>query len=324
MESTSLIPDTTPRIEPGLPKLAEQQSITLNFINESLAYNLKAKNMEKEITPLYIKPLKRDGWQIKFYIWAYGKEPRFKGYCPLFHAIWLGALLSPFIFFWKTCKKTWALLCDFWPESPEPPFFPDDDDFESLLNYGARAYEYSVHPYYIKLDQWVVNNPNYKEIWEEIKKEKKKKEDAKIVISLINAERRARLQEKMDKINHYASYFVKPILVTSAIFVGWGVWKLAIVLWNIFDFWAVMWVLGHLAIVVVSLIVFLGIIMSLIKVSNKIAEGEIKIGFLQKLGTATKEAFDFVIASVKMIYTKNCPIIEYSDSTDKIQKKNEN
>ena len=46
-----------------------------------------------------------------------------------------------------------------------------------------------------------------------------------------------------------------------------------------------------------------------------------KIGFFGKIGNALSSGAEFLVETIETIYTRECPLIEWTDETEPIQKR---
>lgn len=285
------------------------------------------------------KSVNINGWQCRIYRYTWGENPTFKGYCPLFWAVWLCIILFPFVFLGKIGEFMVSTLIEIikvnFPkkeiESNGEYKYPQPSDeqivylFEYFVENGTIEHYYSLNVYY-----WAKQNPNWQNLYNQaLLNVNKKKEEIKIA-----AVRREALNKKKEQIINFLSYFVKPVLLISTLVIGYFTYQFAYSFFTTLTWADVIDTIKYSALsvlfitgitVTIGLVVkFVSILSNLTKLTKSKTENlvvEEKTNyFVDKVLGTIMEISSLIIETIEMTYKKECPLVEYSDKSSPIEK----
>lgn len=280
------------------------------------------------------KTISRNHWMFRLHRYCWNFTPKYEGYCPLFWTSIFNISVLPLVVVGKVVEGGIKLLIDLVPERAKvapvvKQFSPDDEDIVSMFE-DPSWYEswnwFNTYSYKENLEYWVMDNPNWKELYPAAKEREKvrlaalqeqaarEEEQAKK-----NRLRKERLQAKMDKIVSLAQYFVKPALAASAIFAAYLVYQVVGWFISIFSFSVFCEVLMYLGIVALFVLGCYGLF-KLIKVGANLVKFEKEViqenknpGIFSKIGGFIGEALEFIENTIDIIYKKKCPLVILTD-----------
>ena len=297
------------------------------------------------------KKMSRNGWMARFYTWTFGAPPRFTGYCPLFWTIWICVILSPFVLIGKIFEFLIKLAITFFEpteadlkakrqqqeeeEKAERRRKPLDEEIVELYEFTQKYPDYELYSAAIHTDvrncaiQWAYETPNWKDFYPQAKANVDRGEAQEKAWE----ERRRVRKAQMDKIVHYLSFAVKPLLVLSAVFAGFFIYKFVAIVVGMITFGQVVfWAtcIGIAAVTVGALILgSLGIYKVGCIVSDKLdsrPEKPVKpkrtYFLFDRVLRGIVEGISFVFETIRMTYKKECPLIIWTnDETGPIEKR---
>jgi len=295
----------------------------------------------------YGKKVNKNGWQARLYRWAWNKEPKFKGYCPFFHVTWITLLLSPFIFVgrffyacgeylsqifeekyqnYKTSKDDSesqvaapyigdAFLIKLFENEKElsDPFFKDNSEYIlKSIDMDVRCYAEKYGRKVETVKRWLKQNPEWRELYPgaklRVEAYRKRLEEQQVKEERRKEALKAKIQE---------CRWVMKVLSWLGIGAGaYGLAKLAI----IFPWVSFLQSLLTAVIIVVSAILVFALLCGIIYGIFRV----VRLGFKEAFGDGTflrevvwdgiKEGGAFLIESVKMFYTEQCPMITWTEN----------
>ena len=288
------------------------------------------------------KKLSKKHWMPRLYKYSFGKDYEGRGWCVLFWSSWLAIGLLPFTLLGKGLGFLGGLFLDFIPEKEEKKskFYPQDHVLVSLYekNWSFKndnLYEIpGIFGYYERIKQWLSENPNWRDLYPAAKARQaeyqrlyKIQQEREEALEAKREARRQKLKVKKDILIKFGSYLVKPLLFVSA---GIAVW---------FVYLTVGWLFSQITLAgVIETAKALGAILTIIvagygvlwmgrkvfnftsRVKKILPVEEEKESLISRVIDAIIEGISFLSDTVKLLYTKNCPIIEWADETKPIEK----
>ena len=170
---------------------------------------------------------------------------------------------------------------------------------------------------YGKILKWIAVTPD----WENCALQVKYKSEQRAIKLEANQDKNAARAKQASK---YAGLIAKPILGLVALFVSYWVIKAFV-----FVFSKITWpgTIGVLELAGVIVGVFLmgylivALILATVKYFRSCPKCTDKIGFFGKIGNALSSGAEFLVETIETIYTRECPLIEWTDETEPIQKR---
>jgi len=284
----------------------------------------------------YRKQINKDGWMCSVQKWSFGKRtPTFVGYCPFFWFTWLCIFISPLVLVGKFFEFLTNLAVSCWPVSSPQKVKkvkrPSDMNiiaYYEKLNSNPKPSESELINFNIcmfpDVRTWIKVTPN----WEDIAKSLIAKRDRAIEREEKKRQRQAKLQASIKKFAYLSGFIVKPILFLLALAAGYVVLSIS---WLFVQqiTWGVVIACGELlglslvATIVVSLFSRL---FGKVKLKwSSIPEKPIKYEegcVANKILECVGNVFGFIKETVGMLYTRECPLIEWGEESKRIEKIN--
>lgn len=180
---------------------------------------------------------------------------------------------------------------------------------------------------------WFEHN-NWLVIADQIRKEEKEREEFLAAEKLKKSDRDARLRKISNKVSTVASKVVGPLLILIAIAALYYLVTGIIWLWVNVNLLAMLILIGKILLVVAAiitaLVTFAAIIVGIrnlidyLKDRKSDKEEEVKPQgpkFFHRVGNRLDSGWTFFKETMQMIYKKECPMIEWADKTENIQKR---
>ncbi len=273
------------------------------------------------------KVISRNHWMFRLHRFAYGKEAEYQGYCPLFWMTTFTISSLPLIIIGRGLEGVGKFFVNLWPESSKPvenkqvrAVHPNDSHIVSRKETGYAVYSYDerYHDIDDKINLWFRENPQ----WESLYEAAKAREEIRLEALKIRQEKDRIRQEKLDKQKEkfvaVGKHLVKPVLFGSAVFAGWGIYKILGALISIWS-WSFVWsvtkiILGSGIVVligffIISLLTKLGTALDNRSTEKKKAREDEEPGIFTKTLMVICEAFEFIKNGIQIIYYKKCPLI---------------
>lgn len=260
--------------------------------------------------------------------WTWGKAtPKFVGYCPFFWFTWLCLLLTPVTLVFKTVVFLFRLVFSAIPETfwiTRPPDSILVIFYEVYLDGGSIKHVYDNWTGFDYVLKWVAITPDWENCIKAIIAKQLKKAEKEAVAE----PKRARLANRMSR---YSSYIVKPILATAIIFVLYillpKVWQGAVLLWQVIlsVSWADLLVMikgaGIFGAAILILWAFIYFLTRFIEGLRRCPKCPEKIGWSYRTGLALGSGVEFLFETIAALYTSECPLIEWDDHSEPIQRR---
>lgn len=279
------------------------------------------------------KQLNRNGWQVKLYRYVWGKEPSFKGFCPMYWSLWISVFLLPFVWAGRALEFLGGVFKDLLPEKKNKGYQPG--------NYGLNWLRAAIAECG-SFEELKTRSPNDSDvIWASDPKNfqyylkwlaKYEARHAKDEVKNQSREARSKfLAEKKEVIISKLRLLVKPALVLSAAGIAW------------FAYWLVLWLVSSLTADsvwnfitvalkgagVALLVVFGGaflfkgvanIKMKLDSIPAPETKPDKGPNIFFRILTGVGEFIYFLYDTVRLLYKQECPLIEWADETKPIEK----
>lgn len=314
------------------------------------------KNTERK----YRKQISTNSWMVKIQRWTFGDAYYFQGYCGFFWLTWLCVLLAPLTLIGKILEFVGKFLwnsIDFesWEEykktkRKERNKFNPEKYAQDILNLGelldllkceisditSKIYSTEqprpegAYDLYINIDvyvfQWAGTNLNWRDFLPRARQivEKQKEETAR------KEKIAARNKKNMQLLSQYSSYLVKPAIILGAVLVAWVVYKfLFVIILSLFTL-SNLFYLGICGGIALGTCLFLFLAFLGCKKAMDVSGDIIKSLPTESISKKThlfdvvisgiKNGFGFIFETIGMLYTKECPLIEWADETKPIEK----
>jgi len=288
----------------------------------------------------YRKQINKDGWMCSVQKWSFGKRtPTFVGYCPFFWFTWLCIFISPLVLVGKFFEFLTNLVVSCWPVSSpqkakkvERPRDRYIIAYYEKLNSNPKPSESELINFnsYMADDvrAWIAVTPN----WEDIAKSLIVKRDRAIEREEKKLQRQAKLQASIKKFAYLSGFIVKPILFLLALAVGYVVLRVSWlfirqITWGVVIGCGELLGLSLAAAIVVSLLstLFGKVKLKWSSIPEKPSKYEEDISedcVANKILECVGNVFGFIKETVGMLYTRECPLIEWGEESKRIEKIN--
>ena len=274
----------------------------------------------------YSKQVNENGWMRKFQVWCFGDlVPHFVGYCPFFWFTWICVFISPLILFGKIFEPVGRVFLKLVEVKRHQPKRPNDGAIMAYYEAYCRGDQDDMACYQNVID-WIKITPN----WEEcakllIAKYKAAKERARR-----KKEARERFKARFAKlIGNYGGYIVRPLLFVVSIVAAYYLWRGIVILISMITLSLLVWIgkilVGGLFACLVLSLLFRFVVMPAIEYYNRCPRGKEKpiksTYFWRTIGEGIAAGATFCIDTVAMLYTRECPLIEWSDKDSSIKRR---
>lgn len=279
----------------------------------------------------YRKRLNRNGWMAKIQRFTWGsKTPDFMGYCPFFWFTWLSLIIAPFkllvIGLVIIVIVPFVGIYELWTRLPHRPTKPTYEKLlrihEYILEMGEEKFlEYTEGD---DIGRWIEITPDWRNCV------------AAAVAIRDRKEERVQASAKRDKrrlqwLANRLHYVIKPVAYTTCavaaffavrFIVRFIAWAWPLINWP--KVGQIVEIIGIMLIeVVVSGAIVTGIVFSIEYLwkyyRRKCPKCPNKIGFWRKLGSYLAIPFSFLGETIDVIYTRECPLIEWGDDSGPIE-----
>lgn len=293
------------------------------FHSETNATTLRMQEIERK----YRKPVNANGWMRKLQRWAWGKAtPKFVGYCPFFWFTWLTLLLSPVVLVVKTVGFIFRFIGSAIPESLSTRKPSDDlivEFYAAYLRFGLE--EIKEWAEFDDVYEWIVVTPDWENCAKAILAKRAKKAEKRAVAE----PKQARWAKRLAR---YSGLIVKTFLSGAVIAVLYlsarPIWRGIIFLCHFFGSlsWSdLLWMakVGGVAVLIVcGLWALVGILARIIEGLRICPKCPDKIGLSYRLGLVVRSGVEFFFETIAALYTRECPLIEWDDHNEPIQRRN--
>lgn len=284
--------------------------------------------------PRYRKQVNKNGWMVGLQRLCFGENtPKFSGYCPFFWFTWLCLLIFPIALFVRLVgfvfRGIFSIAGRFESTKINRPKDSQLIDFyEYYVQYDRDLNKIKSRDYLVDFFEdvleWIEVTPD----WENCVKQAiidRDKERARNVQRQARSDARAVFLRRMA---NYAGYVVKPILAVAGIVVTY------------YFVLAVKFLISHVTLpelvlvgklsgfalaVVAVMMGIVRVIKAIIAHNRKCPKIPGKRGLLRKIGDAIESgicaAGDFLIDTIETIYTRECPLIEWGEESEPIQRR---
>lgn len=268
------------------------------------------------------KVINRNHWMFRLYRYCWDSEFQYKGYCSLFWITWFNIFLLPLIWLGRIVVGVFGWLNDLIPEKYEKPksvkklkpYCPDDDMIVYLYNNQHEGWSHRSY----RLQRWLDENPNWlTEVYPAVKKRLEQKE----IVKQLNAKRKEKLDQKMEKLVGYLQYLVKPFLVLTAFLIAWSIYNLiGLIIKNIT--WENIKNLGIGMLIAGGAILFVWGFWRCIlwlHVYDNLKSLKRESGYdsnkcePNRFLAAIEEGFTFLKNTIQIVYYRKCPLIVLTD-----------
>jgi len=209
--------------------------------------------------------------------------------------------------------------------------YDETKDYYKIYCNDARVYiEFYDYCEFISALMWVLENGGWDKCAVAFEKELKKEELAKAA----KQKYQDALKKQSDLIVKFTSFLVKPALIVSAIAVAYLIYMFIGWLVSVVTFSQAISVFGIIALVFGVALCLSAIWHLCQKISATIGHVELSLGVSKKNNKlfdmvgkffgGIGVAFKFIIETINMFYTKECPLIEWTDKDGKITNNKKN
>lgn len=270
----------------------------------------------------YCKQLNRNGWMARLqrFVWR-SRTPDFVGYCPFFWFTWLTLIVLPFYLLLLVIVMPFVGLKHLYNKIPKHPTRPSYEDllaiYDLVIEHGQ---EIVLHIDNVKIQNWINATPDW---WNCVLAAVAKRNRKITIVAKRAAKDRSRLKWVANRLH----YIIKPLLwggfaVAAYVLAKSLVWIIPIILrwpWpKIGEIVFCVLILGISVCIAVVLIMGIEALWKLYR--KKCPKCPDKIGFWYWLGSKLIIPFYFLWETIEVIYTRECPLIEWGDESKPIQR----
>lgn len=277
----------------------------------------------------YRKQLNRNGWMTKIQRFVWGnKTPKFIGYCPFFWFTWFSLLAVPLALILFALALPFVAAVSLISKIPKHPKRPNYevllDIYTAVQAIAGNLKQYEAYAQAVKDDfkwaQWICATPDW---WNCVLAAHSRDER----LQAKRERRGARDAKHLSKVANNLHYIVRPVIY---LFSGFVLFKL-----GQFLYWSwpkIYWpTVGQVAIMLLGGIIIAAAVYFLIQAIESAwrfyrrhcPKCPSKHGFWSKFNNALCTAGEFLSDTVEAIYTRECPLIEWSDESAPIERMDE-
>lgn len=271
----------------------------------------------------YKKVINRNGWMCRLFKFSTGREPQFQGFCPFFWSTIFWIVLFPITVICRLLEVIMSFLALAFKKEQKAHSVRQNLCFIKIAenNYSSYTLRSILNGEYCSEDFDSI--PNWKEKIQAILDKREKQAE----IDKANYERKKARQEKYEqfkeKLTFYGKFLIWPGLIASSIGAAFLVWKFVaycaslITVQNLIDVGAFFLIVGLIALT----------ILSLFKLVKKCVDWKERVesvaplepaedkgpGIISRFFEGIGELWD----GAKIVYRRECPLIEWSDDKTK-------
>lgn len=266
----------------------------------------------------YRKQLSENDWKIKLQRACFGGiTPNFVGYCPFFWFTWFCVLITPIVLPMRGSIALLRMLIKHLPRPSKIERQPDDADlvwfYKSYKEHGLTWFEDHISFSYMTMSRylaylWVLKT----EYWEQCCQDAVRRVDARNKREATKTARRARNAARLGRLTHVLGTISKFVLIGIASILSLLLLRAAWLLLRTVTLKEWLNVLGLLGIAILGVALIVGLF--------KLLQLPIRKGcraIVAPIGGVAKFLFD----TVETIYTRECPLIEWSNETRPIERR---